>query len=68
MRLNQYGTGWYHAHTMAQYGEGIRGPMVIHGPATANYDIDMGTVMVDDTFPGTAAQQNELISHIGPTG
>ena len=53
---------------MAQYGEGIRGPMVIHGPATANYDIDMGTVMVDDTFPGTAAQQNELISHIGPTG
>ncbi len=42
--------------------------MVIHGPATANYDIDMGTVMVDDTFTGTAGQQNELISHFGPTG
>lgn len=42
--------------------------MVIHGPATSNYDIDMGTVMIDDTFLDTAAQQNELISHVGPSG
>ncbi|KIW10823.1 hypothetical protein PV08_10122 [Exophiala spinifera] len=68
MQLNQYGTGWYHAHTMTQYADGIRGPMVIHGPATSNYDIDMGTVMIDDTFADTAAQQNERNSHIGPSG
>lgn len=64
---NLYGS-WYHAHTMTQYADGIRGPMVIHGPATSNYDIDMGTVMIDDTFLDTAAQQNELISHVGPSG
>jgi hypothetical protein len=44
-----YGTSWYHSHMFAQYGDGIRGPIVIHGPATSNYDYDMGTVMIDDT-------------------
>lgn len=68
MWLEQYGTGWYHSHVLAQYGDGIRGPMIIHGPATSNYDFDMGTVMIDDTFPVTAQQQNERISHFGPSG
>ena len=68
MLLEQYGTGWYHSHAIAQYGDGIRGPMIIHGPATANYDYDMGTVMIDDTFPVTAQQQNERIAHFGPSG
>ncbi|EXJ91357.1 hypothetical protein A1O1_04469 [Capronia coronata CBS 617.96] len=67
MKLNQYGTGWYHSHTMTQYGDGIRGPMVVHGPATASYDIDMGTVMIDDIFDATAAQMNERIAHSGPS-
>ncbi len=48
-KASSYGTSWYHSHTLAQYGDGIRGPIVIHGPATANYDYDMGTVMIDDT-------------------
>lgn len=68
MFLEQYGTGWYHSHALAQYGDGIRGPMIIHGPATANYDYDMGTVMIDDTLPVTAQQQNERIAHFGPSG
>lgn len=68
MRLNQYGTGWYHSHAMTQYGDGIRGPMIVHGPATSNFDFDMGTVMIDDTFDVTATQQNARIAHIGPTG
>ena len=46
---SEYGTSWYHSHSLTQYGDGIRGPIVIHGPATANYDFDMGTVMIDDT-------------------
>ena len=71
--LNQYGTGWYHSHVVTQLGDGIRGPMVIHGPATANYDIDMGTVMIDDIFGTnttavTAAAENSRIAHTGPTG
>lgn len=48
-KASSYGTTWYHSHMFAQYGDGIRGPIVIHGPATANYDYDMGTVMIDDT-------------------
>jgi FtsP/CotA-like multicopper oxidase with cupredoxin domain len=46
---SSYGTSWYHSHMFAQTADGIRGPIVIHGPATANYDLDMGTVMLDDT-------------------
>jgi laccase len=46
---SQYGTSWYHSHMFAQYGDGIRGPIVIHGPATADYDYDLGTLMLDDT-------------------
>ena len=71
-KANQYGTGWYHSHVYTQYGDGIRGPMVIHGPATANYDIDAGTVMIDDLFgigkPMTVAEANAQISHFGPIG
>lgn len=44
----QYGTSWYHSHYSTQYADGIRGPIIIHGPATANYDVDMGPVMVED--------------------
>jgi laccase len=44
----QYGTSWYHSHYSTQYADGIRGPIIIHGPASANYDVDMGPVMVED--------------------
>ena len=44
----QYGTGLYHSHYSTQYTDGVRGPIIIHGPATANYDVDMGQVMVED--------------------
>lgn len=47
---SSHGTGWYHSHALAQYGGGIRGPLIVHGPSTSNYDYDMGTVMVDETF------------------
>ncbi|KAL6243517.1 hypothetical protein RBB50_009510 [Rhinocladiella similis] len=65
---SSYGTSWYHSHALAQYGDGVRGPIVIHGPATANYDIDMGTVMIDDTFANAVGTQADLITHYGPGG
>lgn len=67
-RASSYGTSWYHSHWATQYGDGIYGPIVIHGPATANYDVDAGVVAVTDTFPTTAAQWNSLIAHVGPLG
>lgn len=65
---SSYGTSWYHSHWATQYGDGIRGPIIIHGPATANYDIDMGSIMVDDLFDQTAEQTNWNIAHVGPGG
>lgn len=32
----------WHSHFSSQYGNGIVGVMVVNGPATANYDIDLG--------------------------
>lgn len=46
--LTQYGTTWYHSHLSLQYGMGILGPMVINGPATADYDEDLGAVLLQD--------------------
>jgi FtsP/CotA-like multicopper oxidase with cupredoxin domain len=44
----QFGTSWYHSHFSSQYGEGVLGPIVIYGPATSNYDIDLGAMPVTD--------------------
>ncbi|RMZ89598.1 hypothetical protein DV736_g3178, partial [Chaetothyriales sp. CBS 134916] len=43
-----YGTSWYHSHFTMQYSMGLQGPMIIHGPATADYDEDLGTVVLQD--------------------
>ncbi|KAG6017294.1 hypothetical protein E4U54_007821 [Claviceps lovelessii] len=45
-----YGTSWYHSHYSAQYAAGLFGPMVIHGPHTAPYDIDVGPIMLSDWY------------------
>lgn len=67
-RASSYGTSWYHSHWGLQYGDGIQGPIIIHGPATADYDVDAGPVMISDTFGMTATQFGSLIAHIGPKG
>ncbi|KAI4154517.1 MAG: hypothetical protein LQ340_001632 [Diploschistes diacapsis] len=48
-----YGTSWYHSHYSAQYAAGISGPIVIHGPTQADYDIDIGPVMLSDWYHTT---------------
>ncbi|PGH13136.1 hypothetical protein AJ79_03843 [Helicocarpus griseus UAMH5409] len=52
-RATQYGTSWYHSHFTAQLGDGLYGPLVVHGPATANYDIDLGPVFITEWFHET---------------
>ena len=49
-RAWQYGTSWYHSHFSLQYPDGIVGPFVLHGPTSANYDIDLGPLMITDWF------------------
>ncbi|CUS13825.1 unnamed protein product [Tuber aestivum] len=46
----QYGTSWYHSHFSLQYTDGVVGPIVVHGPSSANWDIDLGPVLLTDWF------------------
>lgn len=45
---SQYGTSMYHSHFSLQYSMGLYGPLIINGPATADYDEDLGSVFLTD--------------------
>ncbi|KAH6639585.1 multicopper oxidase [Boeremia exigua] len=47
-RATQYGSTWYHSHFALQAWQGIFGGLVINGPATANYDEDLGMLFLFD--------------------
>lgn len=47
-RVTQYGSTWYHSHFSLQYSEGLFGGMVLRGPATDNYDEDLGMLFLQD--------------------
>jgi FtsP/CotA-like multicopper oxidase with cupredoxin domain len=71
---SQYGTAMYHSHFSVQYSMGLYGPLVINGPATADYDEDLGTVFMNDwghetEFYRWATVDNFNVSFEGaPTG
>lgn len=44
----QYGTSWYHSHYSLQYGDGMLGPLTIHGPATAHFDQPVDPILMTD--------------------
>lgn len=46
----QHGISWYHSHHSAQYGDGILGAIQIEGPASVNYDIDLGRLPLTDYY------------------
>ncbi|KAF2622424.1 multicopper oxidase [Macroventuria anomochaeta] len=47
-RAAQYGSTWYHSHFALQAWQGIFGGIVINGPATADYDEDLGMLFLND--------------------
>lgn len=53
-RAAQYGSSWYHSHFSVQAWDGIFGGILINGPATANYDVDMGHIFLNDWSHTTA--------------
>ncbi|KAF2196616.1 hypothetical protein GQ43DRAFT_382858 [Delitschia confertaspora ATCC 74209] len=55
-RATEYGTSWYHSHFSGQYGDGVVGSIVVNGPASANYDIDLGPYQLTDWYYITAFQ------------
>jgi FtsP/CotA-like multicopper oxidase with cupredoxin domain len=50
VHATQYGTSWYHSHFSAQYGNGVVGTIHIDGPASANYDVDLGVYPISDYY------------------
>ncbi|BCS27040.1 uncharacterized protein APUU_60088A [Aspergillus puulaauensis] len=65
-RAQQYGTSWYHSHMALQAWDGVAGGLVINGPATANYDVDAGTIMLNDWSHQTAAELFQYAQVVGP--
>lgn len=59
----QYGTSWYHSHFSSQYGDGVLGPIVIYGPATADYDEDLGPLTITDWYYPTVGTTSLLAMH-----
>ncbi|KAF2178348.1 multicopper oxidase [Zopfia rhizophila CBS 207.26] len=55
-QASQFGTTWYHSHWSSQYGDGAFGALVINGPASANYDFDLGPYVLNDFYYPTAFQ------------
>ncbi|KAK3358324.1 laccase-1 [Lasiosphaeria ovina] len=49
-RATQYGTSWYHSHFSAQYANGVVGTILINGPASLPYDIDLGVFPLSDYY------------------
>ncbi|KAH7141681.1 Cupredoxin [Dactylonectria macrodidyma] len=47
-KATQYGTSWYHSHFGLQAYQGIYGGLVINGPASADYDEDLGVIFLSD--------------------
>ncbi|QPC63884.1 hypothetical protein HYE67_006115 [Fusarium culmorum] len=64
-RATQYGTSWYHSHFGLQTYDGVYGGLIIRGPASANYDEDVGTIMLSDWSHRTA---NEILSEVQRKG
>lgn len=46
-RADNYGSSWYHSHFSLQTYEGVFGPVVIHGPTSAPYDVEESIVLSD---------------------
>lgn len=56
---SQFGTSWYHSHYSSQYGMGVVGTIIINGPASVNYDVDLGTFPISDWYYRNAVNINE---------
>lgn len=64
----QYGHTWYHSHYSRQYTDGVAGPLLIHGPSSANWDEEWAPVLMTDWIHESAFElfQTEL-DEIPPT-
>ena len=61
-KATQYGHTWYHSHYSLQYPDGVAGPLLIHGPSSANWDEAWEPILINDWSHRSAFQdfQGEL--------
>ncbi|KAH8846986.1 hypothetical protein MCOR27_008448 [Pyricularia oryzae] len=65
-RATQYGSTWYHSHWALQAWHGMLGGLVINGPATQNYDEDLGMLFLNDWDLQTVDQLYHEAQTSGP--
>ncbi|KAF1831408.1 laccase-1 precursor [Decorospora gaudefroyi] len=65
-RATQYGSTWYHSHFALQAWQGIFGGIIINGPATSNYDEDLGMLFLNDWDHQTVDELYLSAETIGP--
>jgi len=65
-RAVQYGSSWYHSHIGLQAWEGVFGGIIINGPATANYNIDKGSLILNDWTHATVDELYDTEQVLGP--
>ncbi|KAF5228814.1 hypothetical protein FAUST_10788 [Fusarium austroamericanum] len=65
-KATQYGSSWYHSHWALQAYQGIFGGIIINGPATADYDVDLGMVFLNDWDHQTVDELYETAQTEGP--
>ncbi|TLD19777.1 hypothetical protein PspLS_09743 [Pyricularia sp. CBS 133598] len=65
-RATQYGSSWYHSHWALQAWQGMLGGIVINGPATQDYDEDLGMLFLNDWDIQTVDQLYHEAEASGP--
>jgi FtsP/CotA-like multicopper oxidase with cupredoxin domain len=45
-KATQYGSSWYHSHYSVQYADGAAGPLTIHGPSSADWDVAVSPPLI----------------------
>ncbi|KAI0472501.1 laccase [Xylaria cf. heliscus] len=63
-KADSIGTTFYHAHYSSQYIDGLFGPLVILGPITVPYDVDLGPILLTDHFHDTYYQNLALVEEV----
>ncbi|RAO69778.1 uncharacterized protein BHQ10_005790 [Talaromyces amestolkiae] len=56
-KATQYGSSWYHSHYYVQAWDGVAGGILINGPATGDFDEDLGVLFLSDWMHETADQE-----------
>lgn len=63
---SQYGTSWYHSHFAIQAWEGVLGPIMIDGPSSAPFDVDLGAYVLSDWTHATVDSMYDLAQNATP--